>query len=290
MRARRWAALAACAAIVLAGCSSPGSSSSSGGSAGHSQLPAASATSPHWLIAASAILRIDAAGGSAVAARYLNSPQTTIITGRNISVSLENWRAAFALDTRSLQEIQRAVAGPLPPRVTMILYDPEHWSFTPLAQQLAVGPSVQEAETLAHHAGRQLIAAPATNLARSRPDGESAATAFLQTDDLAKVASSADWVEIQAQGLERNPDQYAAYIGQAVRQIRQVNKAAVIYAGLSTNPSGPQVDVAELSADVRLTSGEVSGYWLNVPAQGAACPRCGQPQPQLAIQLLELLR
>jgi hypothetical protein len=222
-----------------------------------------------------------------VAARYLNSPLTTIITGRNISASLENWRAAFAFDTRSLQEIQRAGADPLSPRITMVLYDPEHWSFTPIAQQQAVGPSVQAAATLAHQAGLELIAAPATNLATSRPNGESAATAFLQTGDLGKAASSADWVEIQAQGLERNPDQYAAYIGQAVRQIRQVSKSAVIYAGLSTNPSGPQVELAELSADVKLTSGEVSGYWLNVPAQGAACPRCGQPQPQLAIELLE---
>lgn len=284
MRATRFATLAACVAIVLSGCSS----SSSGGSAQHSQ-PSAPATGPHWLIAASAILRIDEAGGSAVAARYLNSPRTTIITGRNINVGLENWKAAFVLDTRSLQEIQRAVADPLPSRITMILYDPEHWAFTPVAQQQAVGASVQEAATLAHGAGRELIAAPATNLATSRPDGESAAAAFLQTDDLAHAASSADWVEIQAQGLERNPGQYAAYIGQAVRQIRQVSKTAVIYAGLSTNPSGPQVDLAELSADVKLTSGEVSGYWLNVPTQGTACPRCGQPQPQLAIELLELV-
>ena len=281
MRARRWATLAACAAIMLAGCSS------AGGSAQPSQLPSAPASGPHWLIAASAILRIDEAGGSAVAARYLNSPLTTIITGRDISASLENWHAAFAFDTRSLQEIQRAVADPLPQRITMILYDPEHWAFTPVAQQQAVGPSVQTAATLAHQAGLELIATPATNLATSRPNGESAATAFLQTGDLADAASSADWVEIQAQGLERNPDQYAAYIGQAVRQIRQVSKSAVIYAGLSTNPSGPQVDLAELSSDVKLTSGEVSGYWLNVPAQGTACPRCGQPQPQLAIQLLE---
>jgi hypothetical protein len=289
MRARRCAALAICAAIVLAGCSQQGSSVKPGAS-GHSRLPAPLATSPHWLIAASAILKIDAAGGSAVATRYLDIPQTTIITGRSISGSLDNWRAAFALDTRSLQEIQRAVASHLSKRISMILYDPEHWSFTPRAQQMAVGPSVRQAGTLARQAGRELIATPATNLALSRPDGESAATAFLRTNDLVGTASGANWVEIQAQGLERNPSQYAAYIGQAVRQIRQGNPAAVIYAGLSTNPSGPSVDLAELIAAVKLTSHEVSGYWLNVPSQGTACPRCGQPQPQLAIELLESLR
>jgi hypothetical protein len=286
MRARRCAALAVCAAIVLAGCSH----SQQAASPRYSRLPAPLPTSPHWLIAASAVLKIDAAGGSAVATRYLDIPQTTIITGRSISGTLENWRAVFALDTRSLGEIQRAVASRLSPRITMILYDPEHWSFTPRAQQMAVGPSVRQAGTLAHRAGRELIATPATNLAVSRPDGESAASAFLQTNDLAEAASGANWVEIQAQGLERDPGKYAAYIGQAVRQIRHGNPAAVIYAGLSTNPSGPSVDLAELIADAKLTSREVSGYWLNVPTQGTACPRCGQPQPQLAIELLESLR
>jgi hypothetical protein len=286
MRARRCAALAICAAIVLAGCSH----SQQAASPRPSPLPAPLATSPHWLIAASAVLRIDAAGGSAVAARYLDIPQTTIITGRSISGSLEKWRAVFALDTRSLQEIQRALASHLSSRITMILYDPEHWSYTPRAQQLAVGPSVRQAGTLARRAGRELIATPATNLAVSRPDGESAASAFLQTNDLTEAASGANWVEIQAQGLERDPGKYAAYIGQAVRQIRKGNPAAVIYAGLSTNPSGPSVDLAELIDDTKLTTSEVSGYWLNVPTQGTACPRCGQPQPQLAIELLESLR
>jgi hypothetical protein len=171
----------------------------------------------------------------------------------------------------------------------MILYDPEHWSFTPLAQQLAVGPATSTAASIVHGAGLKLIVAPATNLAQVNAPGESTANAFMQTNDLQKVASNADWVEIQAQGLERNPGRYAAYINEALRQIRLANPSAVVYAGLSTNPSGPAVSVAELIEDVRLTSSSVSGYWLNIPSPGTACPRCGQPQPQIAIDLLESL-
>lgn len=248
-------------------------------------------TGTHWLIAASAISKLDEAAGWAAVARYLDGPQTTIITGPAIPASLAGWRVTFALDTKSLQEIRTGVTGALSPRISMILYDPEHWSFTPAAQQAAVGAATRTAASMAHRAGRELIAAPATNLAEPAAAGESTSTAnaFIQTGDLEKVAASANWVEIQAQGLERNPARYAAYIGAALRQIRLGNPSAVVYAGLSTNPSGPAVDAAELVDDVRLTSSEVSGYWLNIPSPGAACPQCGQPQPQIAIDVLQRL-
>jgi hypothetical protein len=281
------------AAVLMASCGStattqptaPASSSSSASSPSVSPL----STGTHWLIAASAVSKLDDIAGPAVVARYLDGPQTMIITGRNIPADLADWHVNFALDTRSLQEIRLDVAGALSPRISMILYDPEHWSFTPLAQQLAVGPATSMAASIVHSAGRQLIVAPATNLAQVDAPGESTADAFMQTTDLEKVASNADWVEIQAQGLERNPGRYAAYINEALRQIRLAKPNAVVYAGLSTNPSGPAVSAVELIEDVRLTSSAVSGYWLNIPSPGTACPRCGQPQPQIAIDLLESL-
>jgi hypothetical protein len=272
---------------LIAGCSATGTTSTVTASSSPSAHYLSTGT--HWLIAASAISKLDEAAGSAVVARYLNGPQTTIIVGRTIPASLEAWRVNFALDTRNLREIQSAVTDSLSPRISMILYDPEHWSFTPVAEQSAIGSATRTAASLAHRAGRELIVAPAVNLARASEVGESAATAFMRSDDLEKVAPSANWVEIQAQGLERNPARYAAYIDEAFRQIRLVNPDAVVYAGLSTNPSGPPVDAAELVEDVRLTSSVVSGYWLNIPSPGTACPHCGQPEPQIAIDLLESL-
>lgn len=282
------------AALVIAACSSaptaqpPAPVSSSPPASVFSSPPVGTlSTSTHWLIAASAVSRLDEAVGSTVVARYLDGPQTTVIVGRAIPASVADWHVHFALDATSLREIRADVAGGLSPRISMILYDPEHWSFTPVAEQSAVGPSTRTAASLARSAGRELIVAPATDLARVQVAGESAATAFIRSDDLEKVAPSASWVEIQAQGLERNPARYAAYVEQAVRQIRLANPNAVIYAGLSTNPYGPPVDAGELVQDVRLVSSAVSGYWLNVPSPGTACPRCGQPQPQVAIGLLE---
>jgi hypothetical protein len=294
MRRFRFAAMVVSVTALIAGCTSTGTtrlppSGSSSPPVSSSPSVGSLSTGTRWLIAASAIGKLADVAGSAVVARYLDGPQTTIITGPDILASLANWDVHFALDAKSLKEIRLGVSGSLSPRITMILYDPEHWSFTPIAEQSAVGSSTETAAAIAHSAGRRLIVAPATNLARKKTPGESAANAFLQTNDLEKVAHSADWVEIQAQGLERDPERYVTYIKKALRQIRLVNPKTMVYAGLSTNPSGPPVDAAELVEDVKLTSSAVNGYWLNIPSPGAACPLCGQPQPQIAISLLESL-
>jgi hypothetical protein len=241
-------------------------------------------------MAGSAVSKLEGITSSVTVASYLDGPQTTILTSSTIPSDLSGWHVTFALDTRSLAEIRSGVDDGLTSRISEILYDPEHWSYTPLTEQLNVGASTQQAESLAHAAGRQLIVAPATNLAEAAAaPGESAASSFIQTDDLAKVAANANIVEIQAQGLERNSSRYAAYVAQAVGQIRSANPSATIYAGLSTNPSGGPVTAAELVAAVRATSSEVTGYWLNIPSPGSACPACGEPQPQLALDLFQQL-
>jgi len=240
-------------------------------------------------MAGSAVTKLEGITSSATVASYLDGSQTTILTSSTIPSDLTGWHVTFALDTRSLAEIRSGVDDGLTSRISEILYDPEHWSYTPLTEQLNVGASTQQAESLAHAAGRQLIVAPATNLAEAAAPGESAASSFIQTDDLAKVAANANIVEIQAQGLERNSSRYAAYIAQAVGQIHSANPSAAIYAGLSTNPSGGPVTASELVAAVRATSSEVTGYWLNIPSPGSACPACGEPQPQLALDLFQQL-
>src|SRR5579875_3600236 len=267
MRGWRPVTMAVSAAVLIAGCASAGTTRPPAIPASSSHPVGGVQARTHWLIAASAISQLDNVAGQAVVASYLDGPQTTVIIGRTIPAALKDWHVHFALDTRSLYEIRRGVASGLSPRISMILYDPERWSFTPASEQSAVGSSARTAASIAHSAG----------------------SAFMQTDDLEKVAASANWVEIQAQGLERHPARYAAYIAEALRQIRRANRDAVVYAGLSTNPSGPPVDGADLVEDVRLTSSVISGYWLNIPSPGTACPHCGQPRPQIAVYLLESL-
>jgi hypothetical protein len=290
-RASQATVLGALLTVMVAGCGSAGTAQSGAAALTPSAAmqPSApvgpSSTGTHWLIGTSAISKLEGVVGPGTVAGNQDGPQTTVITGTRIPSGLAGWHVTFALDARSVAEIQDAVGSGLPSRITEILYDPEHWSFTPITEQQNVGAATAQAASIAHGAGRQLIVTPASDLADVEAPGES----FLQTDDLAKVAASANVVEIQAQGLERNSANYAAYVAQAVSQIRSANASVQIYAGLSTNPSGGPVTAPELVSDVDLTRSEVLGYWLNIPAPSASCPRCAAPDPQIALDLLQSL-
>lgn len=95
--------------------------------------------------------------------------------------------------------------------------------------------------------------------------------------------------EIQAQGAEMNVAAYQSFVVATTHTARQTNPTVTILAGLSTNPGGQHVTATALYAAVRATHRTVNGYWLNIPAGGLYCPRCGIPQPQVAIALIKLL-
>jgi hypothetical protein len=66
----------------------------------------------------------------------------------------------------SYRTMSAAVETGLPPRAGALLYDPEHWQFTPIEEQLDVGGYVRLAVDLAHSRGLELIAAPAVTLTK----------------------------------------------------------------------------------------------------------------------------
>jgi hypothetical protein len=103
------------------------------------------------------------------------------------------------------------------------------------------------------------------------------------------AARYADVYEIQAQSSEANLELYTRFVKAAAAQAREANPKVQVFAGLSTNPSGKQVTSQQLYDAVQATRGEVDGYWLNIPAGGAYCPKCGEPQPQVAVELLRRL-
>ena len=75
----------------------------------------------------------------------------------------------------------------------------------------------------------------------------------------------------------------------AATQARGVNPKVLVFGGLSTNPSGKKVTARQLYEAVDATRGDVDAYWLNIPGGGAWCPKRGEPQPQVAVELLHLL-
>jgi len=241
------------------------------------------------MVAGSALAKLQATAGAAWVQRYFDRPSTTLIVGTRLPAAYAGWHVRFAFDVRSVGQLRAGLSRGLPPQVSEVLFDPEHWSFTPTSEQLAVAQATAQVAAIARAAGLGLIVAPSTDLAEVVDPGQRVAPAFLASGILAGVAASASSVEVQAQGLESDPTRYAAYVRSAAGQVHSANPAASVLAGLSTNPSGQSVTPAELLEAVALTRSVVAGYWLNVPSGGAACPRCGTAQPQVATELVDLL-
>jgi len=184
--------------------------------------------------------------------------------------------------------LRQAVTGQqLPDGTRALLYDPEAWSFTPQAEQLAPAQAARRALSLARAHGLRLIVAPALNLTTVRP-GLSGPRwrQFLDLGLAGQLAKVADVIELQAQSLERSTRTYAAFVRAAAAQARQANPAVQVLAGLSTNPPGAVVSSRQLIAAIRATRGLVDGYWLNIPGQGARCPTCNAPRPDIGRDVL----
>lgn len=187
----------------------------------------------------------------------------------------------------SLGDLTRAVSGGgLPAGTRAVLYDPEAWPFTPLAEQRNPATAARQALRLAHAHGLRLFVAPALNLTTLRPTSGPRWQQFLHLGLAGALAKVTDVIELQAQSLERDTSSYATFVHEAARQARAANPRVTVLAGLSTNPPGAEVTSQQLSAAIRATSGAVSGYWLNIPGRGPQCPTCNAPRPELARQLL----
>ena len=103
------------------------------------------------------------------------------------------------------------------------------------------------------------------------------------------MAKCADVVEIQAQGAEANPARFRQFVDAEAQQARTANPNVLVLAGISTNPDGRRVSAQQLLAAVQAVRPVVSGFWLNIPAGGKYCPRCGEPHPEVAMRLLQAL-
>lgn len=204
------------------------------------------------------------------------------ITGATHTVSFTSYTTLrAALDGRRL-----------PPGTRAVLYDNEDWSLTPRVEQLNPAKYEGLAAALAHAHHLLFISTPATTLTDVLAPGDTDHyAAYLRLGLAASAARYANVIDIQAQGSETDLGKYAAFVRAAAAQARHANPHVVVLAGISTNPSGQKVSSAQFTAAFMAVRPFVAGFWLNVPSGGTACPRCGKPQPQVAVPLLrDLLR
>jgi hypothetical protein len=173
-----------------------------------------------------------------------------------------------------------------------VLYDPEAWSFTPVSEQRDPVRAVIQAAAVAHGHALRFLVAPALNLTTVLNPGDRKPRwrQFLALNLAGNLARYADFIELQAQSLERDTAAYTSFVRSATSQAVAANPRISVLAGLSTNPPGAPVDSQHLTAAIHATRPAVVGYWLNIPGQGARCPTCNPSRPDIAIQVLRRLQ
>ena len=279
--------LAACSAAVPRSHSSPQPRTSGTiGTSGTGGTSAPPRRSPAWLLTRSALSQLVA--DPAVRAKLRGALVYEILQpGQQ---PLAGITAKPVMTFASATTLEEAVTGGrLPAGTYGVLYDPEAWPLTPVAEQRDPVQAATRAAAVAHAHGLRLIVTPALNLTTVLAPGTPRWRAFLDLNLVARLAGVADIVEFQAQSLERDTATYTAFVQAATSQASTANPRIIVLAGLSTNPPGAPVDSQQLTAAVQATRSMVDGYWLNVPGQGPRCPTCNAPRPDIAIQTLQSL-
>jgi len=249
-----------------------------------------------WMISKSAIghlNRVDPSGKLGL--RFFMSPGNFIMNGgKGASDFPEGWKATPTATFPSYAALKAALEGEkLPAQVKAIIYDNESWKFTPQEEQLDLDRFERLAAEAIHQHGRLLIATPAADLVpvlNPKIERGKRYDEYLRLGIAHWAARYADVYEIQAQGSLDNPPLYIRFVKAAAAQAREANPKVQVFAGLSTNPSGKKVTADQLYQAVQATRGDVAGYWLNIPAGGPSCPKGGEPQPQVAVELLKKLQ
>jgi hypothetical protein len=276
--ARRRLLRALAVSAVVTGCASPASRP-----AGRTR--AVPAGTPSWLLARQALAQVTA--DQAIAAGLAKTRVYELVQPGQQPLALAGSLPAVVFS--SAAELVGAVRrGGLPARTQAVLYDPEAWSFTPLAEQSDPVSAAAAAAAAAHAAGLQLIVAPALNLTTVLAPGSRTPRSqlFLELGLAERLARHADVLEFQAQSLERDTGQYSSFVAAAARQARQVSPRIGLLAGVSTNPPGAEVDSSQLVAAIQAGRDHVDGFWLNIPGPGPRCPTCNPIRPDVGITAL----
>ena len=249
----------------------------------------------HWMISLSAVKHLREADPSGTLDRRFFADPGSFVMNRTKGAQgfPEGWRSVPTATYPSYAALEKALqGGAVPAEVKAIIYDNESWTFTPPEEQHDLDRFEKLAANAIHHAGRLLIATPAADLVpvlNPKVERGQRYDEYLRLGIARMAARWADVYEIQAQGSEDNLALYTRFVKEAAAQARAANPKVRIFAGLSTNPSGKRVTAKQLFDAVQATREAVDGYWLNIPGGGAYCPKCGEPLPQVAVDLLHLL-
>jgi hypothetical protein len=210
-----------------------------------------------WLTESDSLTKI-AAISRPDASHFFNSTRSFVL-----GHAVPGYAALSVAGFRSYAAFAKAV-GHLH-RGQWVLYDNEHWSFTPVDEQRHPAAYMRKFAHLAHQHDLKVIETPARDL-MSVPGGDCVRQPGQTTDKaylacgIPQDARYADIYEIQAQADQATASGYARFVKAARHQALAVNPHLVLLAGLTTDRGGsPALIVACWKATHKL----VAGYWMN---------------------------
>jgi hypothetical protein len=240
-----------------------------------------------WIIDAHAITLLKGVGASQKLIDEAFNDDRTYVSGSTSAIAADDVPDAVPTVTyESYQAIKTAFADKkLPGDYKALLYDNEHWKFTPPAEQDNPAHYEELVSQLAHKHGMIFVATPAVDLvyATGKLVNNSAYDTYLSRDIAGKAAKYADVLDIQAQGSEANLHLFTSFADAAIKQARKANPHIVLIVGLTTNAVTRQ----QLYSAYLSMAGKANGYWLNIPGKSSYCPSCGAPRPATAYYLLQ---
>jgi hypothetical protein len=170
---------------------------------------------------------------------------------------------------KSYAAFARALAaGTLPRTVHAVLYDPEKWPGTPLAEQRDPRAYMVRFSQLARAHDLAPILAPARDLvlvpgaACAKRRGENLSRAYIRCRLATGDAGAAVFV-VQSQLDELTVPAFRHLLAVAAQQARTVNPHVAVVAQLATAPDGLVAAAGQLVAAARSVAGMVQGFSLN---------------------------
>jgi hypothetical protein len=167
------------------------------------------------------------------------------------------------------------------PRIRAVAYDPEHWSLTPAAEQLAPVTYMGRFSHLAHAHGYRVLLTPARDLmvlgraVCHAGAGERLDHAYLRCGIPAAAARDGDVFEVQSQVEEFRLGRFRLLLARAVAQARAAKPAIVVLAGISTHPPDGAARWRTMVHAAQAAAPRVDGLWVNVFSRHARQRRVG---------------
>ncbi len=235
---------------------------------------------PYWILTGPNIAKLEAADAS-LAAHHFDTRRTYTL-GNEDGIQNQVLPGYASTPTLKYESYARFYADVrnrrIDPSIRAVMYDPEAWPLTPYEEKRDPKRYMRQFAALAHRHGYFVINGPSRDLMTVRfaycgkRPGETLSRAYLRCRIAGEGARYADAFAVQAQVLERHPDQYRWFVSEARAQAKAANPDVVVLSNLATSPPNYVATPEMLWNAHEAVDDLVAGHMItiNAPERGVA--------------------